>query len=117
MAALPDEARVYTERASEGLARLDAILTRMSEATRLEHLVRESQRERFDAREVLRGCASGYAWSFRTKFALSVPTSRSCCAARPTSMPRCSTSSPPTRRLFLARGAGPHPPRRKARSR
>ena len=74
MVALPEEARVYTERASEGLARLDAILTRMSEATRLESLVRESQRERFDAREVLRGCVSGYASVFpHVKFALSVP--------------------------------------------
>jgi dedicated sortase system histidine kinase len=74
MAALPDEARVYTERAAEGLARLDTILTRMSEATRLESLVRQSERERFDAREVLRGCVSGYASVFpQIKFALSVP--------------------------------------------
>jgi dedicated sortase system histidine kinase len=74
LASLPEEARVYTERAAEGLARLDAILTRMSEATRLESLVRESQRERFDAREVLRGCVSGYASVFpHVKFALSLP--------------------------------------------
>jgi len=74
LASLPEEARIYTERASEGLARLDAILTRMSEATRLESVVRESQRERFDAREVLRGCVSGYASVFpHVRFALSVP--------------------------------------------
>jgi two-component system, OmpR family, sensor histidine kinase ChvG len=74
LAALPEEARVYTERAAEGLARLDTILTRMSEATRLESLVRESERERFDACEVLRGCVSGYGSVFpRIKFALSVP--------------------------------------------
>src|SRR6185295_4356544 len=41
LSSLPDEARVYTERAAEGLARLDTILTRMSEATRLESLVRQ----------------------------------------------------------------------------
>jgi dedicated sortase system histidine kinase len=76
LASLPEEARIYTERASEGLARLDAILTRMSEATRLESAVRESQRERFDAREVLRGCVSGYASVFpHVRFALSVPAS------------------------------------------
>jgi signal transduction histidine kinase len=74
MASLPHEARVYTERAAEGLARLDTILTRMSEATRLETLVRQSERERFDARDVVRGCASGYAAAYpKARFAVSVP--------------------------------------------
>jgi signal transduction histidine kinase len=74
MTPLPDEARVYTERAAEGLARLDAILTRMSEATRLETVVREAERERFDAREVLRGCVAGYASIFpQVRFVLSLP--------------------------------------------
>jgi signal transduction histidine kinase len=46
----------------------------MSEATRLESLVRQPERERFDAREVLRGCVSGYASVFPdVRFALSVP--------------------------------------------
>jgi dedicated sortase system histidine kinase len=62
---LGDEAKVYVERANEGLNRLDTILTRMAEATRLEHLVRGGQhndeRERFDASAVLAGCVSGYA--------------------------------------------------------
>lgn len=58
---LPGDAKIYLERANEGLNRLDTILTRMSEATRLEHLVRESERERFDARAVLAGCVTGYA--------------------------------------------------------
>jgi dedicated sortase system histidine kinase len=74
MASVPDEARVYTERAAEGLARLETILTRMSEATRLEQLVRQPERERFDAREVVRGCASGYAPAYpNVKFAVTVP--------------------------------------------
>lgn len=74
MTPLPDEARVYTERAAEGLARLDAILTRMSEATRLEAVMREAERERFDACEVLRGCVAGYASVFpQIRFALSLP--------------------------------------------
>jgi dedicated sortase system histidine kinase len=74
MASVPDEARVYTERAAEGLARLETILTRMSEATRLEQLVRQPERERFDAREVVRGCASGYASAYpKVKFAVAVP--------------------------------------------
>jgi dedicated sortase system histidine kinase len=74
MASLPDDARVYTERATEGLARLDTILTRMSEATRLESLVRQPERERFDARDVLRGCANGYGTADpNVRFLVSVP--------------------------------------------
>jgi dedicated sortase system histidine kinase len=58
---LPGDAKIYVERANEGLIRLDTILTRMSEATRLEQLVREGERERFDARAVLAGCVNSYA--------------------------------------------------------
>jgi dedicated sortase system histidine kinase len=58
--ARPDEAGVYLGRANDGLRRLDTILTRMTEATRLEQLVRTEQRERFDARDVVRGCAHAY---------------------------------------------------------
>jgi len=61
---LPEEARVYMERANDGLKRLDTILTRMAEATRLEHTLRQSERERFDARLVLSGCVSGYASAY-----------------------------------------------------
>ena len=57
---LPEDAAVVLERANDGLKRLDTLLTRMSEATRLEQLVRETRRERFDAREVVRGCAYAY---------------------------------------------------------
>ena len=57
----PDEARVYLDRANDGLARLTTLLTRMSEATRLEQTVREAERERFDAHAVAAGCVAGYA--------------------------------------------------------
>ncbi len=74
METLPEEARIYTERAAQGLARLETILIRMAEATRLEQLVRQPERERFDAREVVRGCASGYVSVFPgSKFSLSLP--------------------------------------------
>jgi len=53
---LPEEANVYLTRANDGLQRLTTILTRMSEATRLEQLVRAEARERFDARR----CVEGY---------------------------------------------------------
>src|SRR5688500_4354577 len=74
MAALPAGARVCTERAAEGLARLQTVLTRMSEATRLEQLVRQGEHERFDAREVVRGCARGYEAIYpNLRFSVSVP--------------------------------------------
>ena len=46
---LPRELGVYVDRAEEGLNRLETILTRMAEATRLEQVVRSGERERFDA--------------------------------------------------------------------
>jgi len=57
---LPDEARVYMERAQQGLNRLTHILTRMTEATRLEQSVGEDERERFDLARVVAGCVDGY---------------------------------------------------------
>jgi dedicated sortase system histidine kinase len=64
---LPADAATYLARAGEGLRRLDTILTRMSEATRLEQLVRQGERERFDAREVVRGCVAGYQALFKDR--------------------------------------------------
>jgi dedicated sortase system histidine kinase len=57
---LPDDARVYMERAQQGLNRLTHILTRMTEATRLEQSVGEDERERFDLGRVVAGCVDGY---------------------------------------------------------
>ena len=57
---LPDDARVYMERAQQGLNRLTHILTRMTEATRLERSVGDDERERFDLARVLTGCVDGY---------------------------------------------------------
>ena len=57
---LPDDARVYMERAQQGLNRLTHILTRMTEATRLEQSVGEDERERFDLAKVVTGCVDGY---------------------------------------------------------
>jgi two-component system, OmpR family, sensor histidine kinase ChvG len=57
---MPEQQLVYLARAGDGLKRLDTILTRMSEATRLEQAVREGERERFDARSVVRGCLHAY---------------------------------------------------------
>ncbi len=61
---LPGEARVYIERAEEGLARLNTILTRMSEATRLEQSLATQERERFDLAAVVAGCVEGYRGAY-----------------------------------------------------
>ena len=57
---LPDDGRVYMERAQQGLTRLTHILTRMTEATRLEESLGDAQRERFDLASVVAGCVDGY---------------------------------------------------------
>jgi dedicated sortase system histidine kinase len=54
------ETGVYMARAEEGINRLETILTRMAEATRLEQTVRSGERERFEAKTVLAGCVEGY---------------------------------------------------------
>ncbi|HTS21288.1 MAG TPA: ATP-binding protein [Casimicrobiaceae bacterium] len=72
---LPDDARVYIGRAQEGLGRLASIITRMTEATRLEESLAEAERERFDLARVIVGCVDGYraAYPGRT-FELRVPS-------------------------------------------
>jgi two-component system sensor histidine kinase ChvG len=57
---LPDEAHVYIERAQDGLNRLAAILTRMTEATRLEQSLTDAERERIDLAQLGSACVEGY---------------------------------------------------------
>ena len=63
-APLSDDARVYMQRARHGLARLTHILTRMTEATRLEQSLGEAERERFDLARVVAGCVDGYRTAY-----------------------------------------------------
>jgi two-component system, OmpR family, sensor histidine kinase ChvG len=63
-APLPDDARVYMVRAQEGLARLTTILTRMTEAARLEQSLSDVERERFDLAVVVAGCVDGYRQAY-----------------------------------------------------
>lgn len=65
---------VYTERARGGLARLEGIVQRMSEATRLEQAFQRLEAEPFDLAELVAGCTAGYrsAHPQRT-FALRLP--------------------------------------------
>lgn len=71
---LPHEADVYVGRAEQGLTRLATIITRMTEATRLEQMLRDSERERFDLRAVVAGCVEGYRAAYPDKqFGLDAP--------------------------------------------
>lgn len=71
---LPPEADVYVTRAEQGLARLATILTRMTEATRLERMMRDAERERFDLRAVVTGCVEGYRIAYAPqRFELTAP--------------------------------------------
>jgi two-component system, OmpR family, sensor histidine kinase ChvG len=70
----PEETRTYVARAEEGLARLSTILSRMTEASRLEQGLSAAVRERFDAAAVMRGCVEGYRLAYGTRrFEVSVP--------------------------------------------
>jgi len=70
----PEETRTYVERAEEGLARLTTILSRMTEASRLEQGLSSAVRERFDAVAVVRGCVEGYRLAYAPRtFELGLP--------------------------------------------
>ena len=74
LSTLPDEARVYIERAQLGLNRLTHILTRMTEATRFEQSLGDATRERFDLGKVVAGSVDGYRIAYPQKqFVLETP--------------------------------------------
>jgi len=73
----PEETRTYVARAEEGLARLGTILSRMTEASRLEQSLSAVERERFDAVAVVRGCVEGYRLAYAPRvFELEVTAER-----------------------------------------
>jgi dedicated sortase system histidine kinase len=68
------DAQVYVQRAEEGVRRLNAILTRMSEARRLAETLKGTERERFDLARVVSGCVAGYRTAFpQQRFELRLP--------------------------------------------
>ena len=74
LAPTPEESRTYIARAEEGLSRLNRILERMSEASRLEQSLSTATREKFDAVPVVRGCVEGYRLAYAPRrFELSLP--------------------------------------------
>jgi dedicated sortase system histidine kinase len=73
----PADARVYIERAEEGLERLGTILTRMSEATRLEQGLASVECERFELAGVVSGCVEGYRLAYpHQAFDLALPQTK-----------------------------------------
>ena len=65
---------VRVERAQGGLGRLAEILTRMTEATRLEQSLSDVERERFDLGALVTACVEGYRLAFpRRTFACQIP--------------------------------------------
>lgn len=61
---LPDSATTYMDRAETGLNRLSRILSRMSEATRMEQALAATESERFDLRPVVNECVNGYRMAY-----------------------------------------------------
>jgi len=57
---LPDNSRVYLERARTGSERLAAIVRAMGESSRIERAIASAEPEDFDLAQLLRGCAEGY---------------------------------------------------------
>ncbi|WP_448547150.1 proteobacterial dedicated sortase system histidine kinase [Thalassotalea fusca] len=64
MTKLPKESEPYIERAQTGIKRLNTILTNMSEATRIEQMLRSTEAIEFNLNQVLSGCIQGYQQVF-----------------------------------------------------
>lgn len=64
MQPLPDDAKVYMDRAQEGITRLNKLITNMSEATRLEQTLQKAEKEPFNLVEVVSGCVQGYQYAY-----------------------------------------------------
>src|SRR5690606_11800599 len=60
-------ARPYVGRLRDGVGRLDSILAAMSEATRMEQAIRDTDPQRFDLAAVVSACATAYADIFRDR--------------------------------------------------
>jgi dedicated sortase system histidine kinase len=72
-----EDSRRYIERAEEGLQRLNRILERMTEASRLEQSLSTAQRERYDLVPIVRGCVEGYRVAYpQAAFEVELPERR-----------------------------------------
>lgn len=68
-------ARVYIERADEGVKRLSLLIARMSEASQLESMLQDADKEPFDLVNVVSGCVDGYRLAYPDRiFILNAPS-------------------------------------------
>ncbi|MDG2091325.1 MAG: proteobacterial dedicated sortase system histidine kinase [Gammaproteobacteria bacterium] len=61
MASDENESETYIQRAEEGIARLNLILTNMSEASRMEQILKTSDKETVDLSKVIAACCESYS--------------------------------------------------------
>ena len=61
---LPPASQSYIERARSGTNRMHAILTALSEATRVEQIIEHTERARFDLRELVQNMGQAYQQTF-----------------------------------------------------
>ena len=64
MANTAEARETYIQRASEGMARLSDILTRMSEATRLEQTLQSEILQKVDLKQLVESCMAGYKLAY-----------------------------------------------------
>ena len=65
---------LYLSRAKDGIDRLNLIVTRLSEATRLEQALQSAEKEETDIAELLKNCIEGYRLVYpEIKFKLALP--------------------------------------------
>ncbi len=57
---ISNESHIYIGRAKDGINRLNTIITRLSEATRLEQALQNAERESFDLTQLVSSCLEGY---------------------------------------------------------
>jgi two-component system, OmpR family, sensor histidine kinase ChvG len=68
------ELDIYIERAKQGIDRLNMIITRLSEATRLEQALQSAEREPFDLTELVSSCIEGYRLAYpKQRFEANLP--------------------------------------------
>lgn len=72
---LDGEARTYLERARRGTARMHALLSALSEATRVEQAIEQAERSHFDLAVLVRSMGQAYQHTFpQLRIAVHVPT-------------------------------------------
>ncbi|MFK8067552.1 MAG: proteobacterial dedicated sortase system histidine kinase [Gammaproteobacteria bacterium] len=59
-----DDAGVYVDRAKDGVKRLQTLVTRLSEAARLEGALQSSEKESYKIQKLLKGCVEGYGVAY-----------------------------------------------------